>query len=117
MLFSNEKFKSTIIKCKNLSTPGLDHISWKHLKAVIKDKRYLVNIVNIANAYINISHWPSHFKMLSSIIIPKPNKMFYDFPKIFHPILFLNTLGKLIEKVIRERLQFHLISNNFIHLN
>ena len=44
--------------------------------------------------------------MLTSIIIPKPNKASYDIPKIFRPITLLNTLGKLIEKIIGKRLQF-----------
>jgi len=39
----------------------------------------------------------------------------YDSPKSFRPIILLNILGKLIEKVISDRLQFHAISNNFIH--
>ena len=49
------------------------------------------------------------------VIIPKPNKLLYDLLKSFYPIILLNTLGKLIEKVIGERLQFHVINNNFIH--
>ena len=49
------------------------------------------------------------------VIISKPNKPLYDLPKSFHPIILLNTLGKIIEKVIGERLQFHVVSNNFIH--
>jgi len=49
------------------------------------------------------------------IVISKPNKQLYDSPKSFRPIVLLNTLGKLIEKVIRERLQFHVAANNFIH--
>jgi len=36
---------------------------------------------------------------------------------MFCPIVLLNILEKLIEKVIGEWLQFHLISNNFIYLN
>ena len=56
-----------------------------------------------------------HFKTSLIIIIPKPNKEFYDSPKSFRPIILLNTLGKLIEKVIGEYLQFYLILNNFIH--
>ena len=75
------------------------------------------NIVNIANACVNLGHWPSHFKLLSSIIIPKPNKASYNFSKIFCLIVLLNTLGKLIEKVIGERLQFQSTSKNFIHHN
>jgi len=49
------------------------------------------------------------------IIIPKPNKKLYDLPKVFRPIVLLNTVGKLIEKVIGERLQFNTASNEFIH--
>ena len=53
--------------------------------------------------------------MSTTIIILKLNKVSYNSPKSFRPIILLNTLGKLIEKVISDRLQFHLISNNFIH--
>ena len=49
------------------------------------------------------------------IVIPKPNKSSYNHPKAFRPIILLNTLSKLIEKVIAERLQFIVTSNNFIH--
>ena len=68
------------------------------------------------NIYINFSYWLTHFKKLMSIIIPKPNKpSYYDTPKAFHPIILLNTLGKLIEKAISSRLQIHTIASNFIH--
>ena len=49
------------------------------------------------------------------VIIPKPNKKSYDSPKLFRPIVLLNTVGKLIKKVIGERLQFNIASNDFIH--
>ena len=45
------------------------------------------------------------------------NPTMYCTPKMFHPIVLLNTLGKLIEKVISECLQFHAISDKFIHPN
>ena len=64
---------------------------------------------------IDLGYWPNHFKRLLMIIIPKPNKPSYNSPKSFRPIILLNTLGKLIEKVIGERIQFHIIANNFIH--
>ena len=41
--------------------------------------------------------------------------MSYDNPKAFRPIILLNTLGKLIEKVTAERIQFTVTSNDFIH--
>ena len=49
------------------------------------------------------------------VIIPKPNKPAYNYSKFFHPIVLLNTISKLIEKVITEKLQFYIIRNNFIH--
>ena len=64
----------------------------KTFKTVIQDKRSLTNIVNIANVYISRGYWPSYFKTSSSIIISKPNKMAYDFLKIYQPIVLLNTL-------------------------
>ena len=72
-------------------------------------------IINIVNAYINLEHWSSHFKISTLIIISKLNESLYNLPKLFYPIILLNILGKLIEKVIRERIQFHIIFNNFVH--
>jgi len=106
-----------INKCNNLSTPSLDQILWKHLKTVVKNEKYLKNIVNITNICINHQYWPAHFKKSFSIIILKPNKILYDSSKMFQSIILLNTLGKLIEKVIGEWLQFYMIFNNFIYSN
>jgi len=113
--FSKEEFMSAINKCNNNSTPGLDRLSWKHLKKILKSSTCFDNILNIANTCIDLGHWPSHFKVFTSIIIPKPNKTLYDTPKTFRPIILLNTLGKLIEKVVSERLQFQPLSNNSIY--
>jgi len=51
------------------------------------------------------------------VIIPKPKKQSYDSPKLFRLIVLLNTVGKLIEKVIGKRLQFLIMSNDFIYLD
>ena len=52
-----------------------------------------------------------------TIVIPKPNKASYDSPKTFCPIILFNTLGKLIKKVISNRLQFKSIASGFIYSN
>ena len=115
--FSKEEFKQVIIKCNNSSSPEPNKLMWCHLKAVLKQDNCLVNVINIADACINLGYWLNYFKCLSTVIILKPNKMVYDQPKSFHPIVLLNTLGKLIEKAIAERLQFIVANNNFIHLS
>ena len=88
---------------------------WCHLKSIANQDDCLNNIINIANSCFNLGHWPNYFKLSFTIIIPKPNKMLYNQPKAFRPIVLLNTLGKLIEKVITERIQFTVASNNFIY--
>ena len=117
LLFSEAESVSSINKCNNSLTSGPNKLSWKHLKCIIKDTVYLKKIINIADTCFELGYWPLHFKVLTSIIISKLNKNSYDFSKAFRPIVLLNILGKLIEKVIGERLQFHSISNNFIHLS
>ena len=115
MLFSKKEFKSLIIKCNNPLTLGPDKLSWRHLKIIVNDSICLKSFINIANVCINLGHWPLHFKTSNSIIIPKPNKASYNSSKIFRSIILLNTLSKLIEKVIGKRIQFQSISKNFIH--
>ena len=113
--FSRTEFKSVISKCSNSSAPGPDKLSWHHLKIIIKNDNCLTNIINIADSYINLGYWLNYFKNSSTIVISKPNKMSYVQPKVFRPIILLNILGKLIEKVITERLQFTVVHNNFIY--
>jgi len=115
--FSKEEFRNAINKCNNSFTPRLDHISWKHLKIIVKDDRCLLNFVYITNICIDLSYWPSYFKTSLLIIISKPNKLLYNSPKMFCSIILLNTLRKLIKKIIGERLQSNSITSNFVHLN
>ena len=113
--FFKEEFKHAINNCNNSSIPGPDKLLWNYLKTILKQDKCLNNIVNITNACINLGYWPSHFKKSSTVVIPKPNKQSYDHPKSFHSIVLLNTLGKLIKKVIGEKLQFQVAVNDFIH--
>jgi len=113
--FSRYKFKSAISKCIDTSAPGPEKMTWRHWKLIIKDDDCLSKIINIADTCINLDHWPKNFKVSTTVIISKPNKSSYDNSKAFRPIILLNTLSKLIEKVTAERLQFIVMSNDFIY--
>jgi len=113
--FSRYEFKTAIHKCIDSSAPGPDKMSWCYWKLIIKNDDCLSKIINIADACINLGYWPKYFKVSTTVIISKLNKTSYDNPKAFRPIVLLNTLSKLVEKVIAERLQFIVASNNFIH--
>ena len=113
--FSKEEFRLALSSCNNSSVPGPNKLTWSYLKIILKDDECLNIIIHIANTCIELGYWPSHFKRSTMIVILKLNKKSYYSPKLFRPIALLNTVGKLIEKVIRERLQFNTASNNFIH--
>lgn len=52
-----------------------------------------------------------------SVIIPKLDKPAYDIPKIFRPIVLLNTLSKLIKKMIARQLQFDAVKHSILYFN
>jgi len=114
-VFSKKKFRTVISSYNNSSASGPDKLLWSHLKIILKDNKCLNTIIHIANACINLGYWLSHFKISTMVVIPKPNKKLYNSPKSFRPIILLNTVGKLIEKVIGERLQFNTVLNDFIY--
>jgi len=113
--FSKKELIDVIKKCNNLSAPGPEKLTWSHLKSIIRSEDCACKFIDIANACINLGYWPSHFKTSTTVVIPKPNKATFDSLKLYYLIVFLNTIGKLFEKMIGECLQFHTISNNFIH--
>ena len=114
-LFSKKELIDTIEKYNNLSALGLDKLMWSHIKSIIRNKDCICKFIDITNACINLEYWLSHFKTLTMVVIPKPNKTTFNSPKLYCPIVLLNTIGKLFKKMIGEHLQFHMISNNFIY--
>ena len=94
---------------------SLDKLTWSHIKSIIRNVNYICKFFDITNTCIELGHWLSHFKISIMVVIPKPNKAIFDSPKSYQPIVLLNTIGKLFEKMIGECLQFHMISNCFIY--
>ncbi|PPQ94669.1 hypothetical protein CVT25_009428 [Psilocybe cyanescens] len=71
----------------------------------------------LANTCLWVGHWPKHFKESMSVIILKLNKPSYSAPKAFRPIVLLNTVGKLIENMLSNRIQFDSVASDIFHPN
>lgn len=114
----------------NFSAPGPDHLSWFWLKQIAVDlsececddpdhEGQHTNGLRPIEAYFNacIEHGihPSIFKKSRTVVIPKPNKPDYTKAKAYRPIVLLNCLGKLLEKVIARRMQFDTQKFNIVH--
>ncbi|CAA7267765.1 unnamed protein product [Cyclocybe aegerita] len=115
--FLEHELLSALKGCSNSSAPGPDHVTWVHLKELLKDKHVLALFIMLANACLWVGHWPGMFKELLSVIVPKPNKPSYAVPKAFRPIVLLITFGKLIKKMIANRIQFDAVKHDIFHPN
>lgn len=100
----------------NTSVPGPDHLSWFWLKRVVEDNaEVLLFLRPFYNACVQHGVFPAIFKRSCTVVIPKPNKSDYSKAKAYRPIVLLNCLGKLLEKVIARRLQFDAQKFNLLH--
>ncbi|PPQ94967.1 hypothetical protein CVT25_004212 [Psilocybe cyanescens] len=91
--FSTLEMWEALDSCSNVLAPGPDHIKWSHLKMLMHGPTHVFTVLLLlANACLQVGHWPKHFKESMSVIIPKPNKPFYSAPKAFRPIVLLNTV-------------------------
>ena len=77
-LFTREELINIIEKCNNSLVPGSDKLTWGYIKKIIKSEECITRLIDIANACIELGHWPYHFKTSTTIIIPKMNKASYD---------------------------------------
>jgi hypothetical protein len=103
--------------CSNTSAPRPDHLTWRHLKVLILNDDCARVLLSIGNSCISLSHWLGCFKESVSVIIPKPGKPHHDTPKMFCPIVLLNTIGKLFEKMLAQRMQYDAVWLGIFHPN
>ncbi|CAA7263210.1 unnamed protein product [Cyclocybe aegerita] len=89
--FSEHELWGALKRCSNSSAPGPDHVTWVHLKELLKDKHVLVLFIMLANACLQVGYWLHIFKESLLVIVLKPNKPSYAVLKAFRPIVLLIT--------------------------
>jgi ribonuclease HI len=99
----------------NSSAPGPDHVTWRHIKLALSMPEVDEALAALYNKICFSGTWPTHFKDSYSVIIPKPNKPDYSIPKAYRPIALLNTLGKLLTKILANRLQHDAAEHGILH--
>ncbi|KAF8673055.1 hypothetical protein AX14_005435, partial [Amanita brunnescens Koide BX004] len=99
----------------NSSAPGPDFVTWHHLKQIFDMEGVSDAITLFFNNICDSGIWPSWFKESVSVIIPKPKKTDYTVPKAYRPIALLNTMGKLLTKVLANRMQFDAAAYSLLH--
>ncbi|PSS06645.1 hypothetical protein PHLCEN_2v3601, partial [Hermanssonia centrifuga] len=131
--------KEALAKTNNESAPGPDRITWGVIKNLFRidgfpfhdkgelrpnlnepedlppDQHTLAIITRMFNLCIKFGVWPEMFKRAITVVIPKPGKDDYTKAKAFRPIVLLNCLGKLCEKVLANRMQFDAQKFGLVH--
>ena len=66
----------------------------------------LPSLCTLFNACLRLGYCPSHFKDTITVALRKPGKDDYTQPKAYRPIALLNTLGKVLEAIMANRLAY-----------
>ena len=56
------------------------------------------------HACLQLSHYPKAFKRSTTIVLRKPQKDTYTKAKSYRPIALLNTMGKVLERIVAKRM-------------
>lgn len=102
---------SVLRKSKNKKAPGEDGIGVLTLKTLFyKDFNILVDLIN---ACISLGYFPSAWCAAKVCLVPKPGKDLRDVGA-YRPISLLDTMSKILERVVGDRLTDFLSLKRFL---
>ena len=106
----SQEVKHHIKQLRNSST-GPDNI---HNRCLKNHSELLVQyLTNLFNAILKQGYIPEKWKMAKIILLLKPKKD-KQHPSSYRPISLLSCLGKLLEKIIKQRLMLELERRNIL---
>nr|XP_041632428.1 uncharacterized protein LOC121502779 [Drosophila kikkawai] len=97
-----EEVLSALTSCQASKAPGPDGIPNAALHAIVK--AYPKLFVQLYNTCIAEKTFPRAWKQQRLVLIPKPGKL-NDDPSSFRPLCMLNTIGKIFERIIGNKLE------------
>lgn len=103
----NEQIK----ELRTRGAPGPDKITNMVLKQL--PSAYRQELVHITNASMKLAHVPMSWKEATVVMLPKPLKD-HKKPENYRPISLLNTLSKLLERIILVRLRVWIATNELL---
>lgn len=65
-----------------------------------------MHLTRIFNQSLRLGYCPVSFQASITAVLRKPSKANYAVPKAYRPIALLNTIGKVIDAVIAQRLSY-----------
>ena len=105
-----EEFHQAVCN-SNESSPGEDTLPYEIFKQLPNSEKQ--KIVNYFNYLFLNNLFPDQWKITHIVPINKPNHPPH-LPTSYRPISLTNTLCKILERILSNRLMQHLVNNNFI---
>jgi hypothetical protein len=102
------------MKCKK-KTPGEDGINSDIFQRAYKQFPNLTN--TLYNECPRQDCFPKRWNRIKVIPIAKPRKEYTTDPSNFRPISLINVGGKVLEKILINRIMHHAYTNNLLNYN
>ncbi|KAI5116593.1 hypothetical protein M0805_002345 [Coniferiporia weirii] len=109
------ELEAALTGTSNLSAPGPSGISYCPLKWVVM--HYPAEVLALFNDCLRLGHHPECWRAAKVVMLRKANKKDPFSPWSYRPITLEETLGKLLEKIIANRLQFLANEENWLPPN
>ena len=96
------EISAALSKCSPSSTLGpitIPFSVWKSLHRIAQDI-----LTSLLGPLLLFGHHPSSMKTANGVLLDKPGKPSYDSPSSFRIIVFLQTISKILERIVASRL-------------
>jgi hypothetical protein len=107
-----EEAHALLSRTSNTSSPGDSGIGWELLKRGWGPAAE--TFTSVYNACLTLGHHPAVWKNAVVVVIPKPDRPDYTQAKAHRPISLLETMSKLLEKVVAQRMQHDIVTEELI---
>jgi len=110
---TSEEVSRALSKSSNTSPPTPDHIRYSVWKSV---HRLIPSLLpSLLDPLLTYGFHPPSLKKALGIVLDKPDQPSYNSPSSFMVIVLLQTLSKILERVVASRLSAQAIICSLIH--
>lgn len=116
-LFTMAELEIALQRMKSNGAPGEDGITGEVLKLLALECGYKAKYLEVYNECLKTSSIPQEWKDANVILIPKGGGYDSAEAKAWRPISLTSNMAKLLERLIIQRLTFHLENSGCLAIN
>ena len=115
VIFTPTDIKQAIFTTAPRKAPGPDGLPFYCLRQAYLAATEQFN--SLFDMLGTTGYHPLCWRQATTVIIPKPEKPDYSIPKAYQPVALLNCLGKILEKLMANRIAYMAEKHNLLHKN